>query len=129
MVRMDSPAYSKGVLELAVYSGVSTGSPPVATGGGDSAQTAHATPTVSAPAGAMVVSLWSDKSETTTGWTAPAGVQQRDSAFGTGGGRYCGLLADSGGPVPAGSYGGLVATTNAASSHAAMWTVALAPAG
>jgi PKD repeat protein len=129
MVRMDSPAYSKGVLELAVYSGVSTGSPPVATGGGDSAQTAHATPPVSAPAGAMVVSLWSDKSETTTGWTAPAGVQQRDSAFGTGGGRYCGLLADSGGPVPAGSYGGLVATTNAASSHAAMWTVALAPAG
>jgi hypothetical protein len=38
------------------------------------------------------------------------------------------LLADSGGPVPAGQYGNLTATTNAASNRALMWTIRLTPA-
>ncbi|MGA8248023.1 MAG: PKD domain-containing protein, partial [Nocardioides sp.] len=43
----------------------------------------------------------------------------------TGSGRYASLWVDSGGAVPTGPYGGLKATTNAASSHAVTWTVAL----
>lgn len=126
-VRFTSPTYSKGVLELAVYRGA-TSAAPVLAHSSDSSRSTHTTPTISAPAGATVASLWSDKSGSTTSWTAPAGVTTRDTAIGTGGGRYSALLADSGGPVSGGNYGGITATTNAASTHADMWTVALSPA-
>jgi PKD repeat protein len=126
VVRLDSTAFHKAVLDLAVYSGVST-SPPVVARVGDSAKTAHVTPAVTAPAGSWVVSLWADKSETTLSWTAPSGVTVRDTAIGTGSGRFSSLLADSGGPVGGGTYGPLTATTNAASTYADMWTVVLTP--
>jgi PKD repeat protein len=128
-VHLDSTGYSKGILELAVYSGASSTTAPIVGHAGDSARSGHVSPTITAAANDLVVTLWTDKSETTTSWAAPAGVTTRDTALGTGGGRYGGLLADSGGPVAAGSYGGLTATTNAASGLGAMWTVALAPAG
>jgi PKD repeat protein len=127
-VRFTSGTYSKGILELGVYRGAAS-TAPVLAHSVDSSKSAHVTPTITAPAGATVVSLWSDKSGSTTSWTAPAGVTTRDTAFGSGGGRYTALLADSGGAVSGGSYGGLTATTNAASTHADMWTVALSPAG
>jgi phosphatidylinositol-3-phosphatase len=53
---------------------------------------------------------------------------QRDSSEGTGSWQYSSLLSDSGGPVAAGPYGGLSATTDAATS-ALSWTIALAPQG
>lgn len=127
-VQFTSGTYSKGVLELAVYRG-GTAAMPVFAHAGDSSRAAHATPTISPPSGASVVSWWSDKSGTTTGWSAPTGVAARDIAIGTGGGRYTALLADSDGPVSGGSYGGLTATTNTASSYADMWTIALMPTG
>jgi PKD repeat protein len=124
-VHFDSAAYGKAALELAVYSGVGSVGPVAAAG--DSGQTAHTTPLVTAPAGALVLSLWTDKSQAVTAWTAPAGVTVRDSAVGTGGGRYGVLVADSGAPIAAGSYGGLTATTDAADTHAVQWTLALLP--
>jgi hypothetical protein len=42
-------------------------------------------------------------------------------------GRVTSLLADSAAPVPAGEYGGLTATTNAASTRGVTMTVVLAP--
>jgi hypothetical protein len=127
-VRFTSGTYSKGVLELAVYRGANAATP-VFAHAGDSSRSAHVTPTITAPDGATVVSLWSDKSSGTTSWTAPGSVTVRDTAIGTGGGRYGALLADSGGPVSGGSYGGLTATTDATSTNGDMWTVALSPAG
>lgn len=56
--------------------------------------TGYTTPSVSAPAGAWVVSYWADKSSTTTGWTAPAGVTVRHSKAGTGSGHVSELLGD-----------------------------------
>jgi len=123
-VSFTSTDFHKAAVVLAVYSGVGTSAPVVARVG-DSARSAHVSPTVVAPAGSWVVTLWADKSETTTGWTAPAGVSTRDIGLGTGGGRYTSLLVDSGGPVAAGSYGGKTATTNANSSYTDMWTIAL----
>ena len=76
-----------------------------------------------------MVSYWSDKSANTTAWTAPAGVAERDQvAADPGAYRFSELTADSGGPVPAGTYGGLTATTNATSDKAVMWTIVLKPA-
>jgi hypothetical protein len=37
------------------------------------------------------------------------------------------VVADSGGPVGAGSYGGLTATTDVSSDKTAMWAIALRP--
>ena len=44
---------------------------------------------------------------------------------GTSTGRICSELADSNGPLTAGTYGGLVGTADAASSNATMWTILL----
>jgi PKD repeat protein len=122
-VSFTSTVFHKAAVVLAVYSGVGSSAPVVARVG-DKAKTAHVSPTVVAPAGSWVVTLWADKSETTTGWTAPSGVTTRDVGLGTGSGRFTSLLVDSGGPV-SGTYGGLTATTNAANSYTDMWTIAL----
>ena len=122
-VSFTSADYHKAAVVLAVYSGVGTSAPIVARVG-DANRTTHVSPTLAAPPGSWVVTLWADKSETTTGWTAPAGVTTRDVGLGTGGGRFTSLLVDSGGPV-SGSYGGRTATTNANSTYTDMWTIAL----
>ncbi len=123
LVRFDTANFAKAMLSVAVYSGVDP-TVPVVTHAADSAVTNHTTPLVTATADDWVVSYWVDKADTTTAWTPPASVTSRDVAIGTGSGRYSSLLADSGGPVSAGSYGGKVATTNA-DSRALMWSIAL----
>ena len=83
---------------------------------------------VNVPIGSWVVSYWSDKSGTTTAWTPDASVTTRLGACGADGGRICSALADCGGPLPAGAYGNIAATTNAASDTATMWSFVLAAA-
>ncbi len=119
-------------LTLVAYSGINTSSGGVAAHSrkvDSTSKSAHTTPVVRlAAAGDWVVSFWSDKSSTTTAWTAPSAVVSRDTSYGTGTGHVSALVGDSGGPLPASpSYGGLTATTNAAGSSAIMWTVALVP--
>lgn len=129
-VRVDDPSgFRLGTLQLVVYRGVNTATAPVTARVGDSATASHVSPTVSAPSGAWVVTYYADKSATNTAWTAPAGVTNRDTVTGDSGTtRFGSLTVDSGGPVPAGTYGGLTATTNGTSDKAAIWTVALTPA-
>ncbi|HEV7657845.1 MAG TPA: phytase [Mycobacteriales bacterium] len=125
-VALGLSATTKVALQLAAYGG--TAANPVVATRSDTANTlGHPTPVVTVPAGGWVVSYWADKSATTTAWTAPAGVTVRAEPLGTGGGRITSLLADSGGAVPAGTAGGLTATTDAP-SRAASVTIALAPA-
>ena len=90
--------------------------------------TGRSTPAVSAPAGAWVLSYWSDKSSTTTTWTPAGTVVTRGVVCGADGGRICSALADSGAPVAAGTYGPVTATTNAASNAATLWSIVLPPA-
>jgi PKD repeat protein len=121
-------AYAKADLRLLAYSGTSTTEPVAAVGqAADPASvTEHTTPTVNvAGGGNWVVSYWSDKSSSTTAWTAPGGVTSRATSIGTGSGRATSLVADSNGVAQTGSYGGLTATTDAA-SRALMWTIVLA---
>ena len=125
-VRMDNAAYGKGTLTLAAYSGVDPTDPIKAIARvGDSAKSDHTTPSVTAGSGNWVVSYWVDKSTATTTWTAPPNVQARDTSTDDSTLRYQALLADSAGPVSAGAYGGLTATTDATSDKAIMWTIAL----
>jgi hypothetical protein len=94
------------------------------------AETSHTTPTVPVTGSdSWVVSYWADKSSSTTAWTAPAGQTVRGISIGTGGGRITSLLTDGNGPAPAGTAGGLSASTDVAGTKAAMLTIVLAPAG
>lgn len=123
-VPLDSSA--KHTLTVAAYRGVST---VTATGIADTVtRTARTTPAVSVPEGAWVLSYWADKSSTTTSWTAPASVTARRTVCNLDSGRICSLLADSGGPVPAGTVPGATASTDVASSKSTTWSVVLAPA-
>ncbi|WP_341927312.1 hypothetical protein [Nocardioides psychrotolerans] len=119
-------SYAKVGLHLAAYSATATGDPvaTVSTGTETVGSTSHPTPTVSvAGDGQWLVSYWADKSSATTDWTPPGGVVVRDELVGTGGGHIGVLLADSGGPVPTGTRGGLTATTDATSRAATISVV------
>jgi PKD repeat protein len=129
-VTVTSSGYAKSVLTVAAYRGVHLTQPV-----GDSAvavqstaATSHVTPAVSAPdATRWLVSYWADKSTDSTGWTLPGGVVQRSAATGTGSGHITGVLGDSGGPVPAGTRGGLTAVADASGTAAVTFSVLVAP--
>jgi hypothetical protein len=58
----------------------------------------HTTPTVTVTGtGSWVLSYWTDKSSSTTAWTAPAGQTVRGTTIGTGTGRVTSLLTDGNG--------------------------------
>jgi PKD repeat protein len=124
-VTVSLDAAAKYTMTVADYSGVRTGSIVHAELAETVNQAGHATPTVDAPAGSWVVSYWADKSSVTTGFTLPSSVTGRHALCSTGTGHVCGSLADSGGAVPTGQYGGLVATADAASAMATTASIVL----
>ncbi len=113
---------AKSDLTLAAYRGV--GSPPVgasAFAAQNTATAVHRTPTVNAAdSTSWLISFWSDKSSTTTGWTAPAGQVQRSQGTATGSGHVSSLLTDSGQAVASGTRGGLDATANSSAQGLTM---------
>ena len=129
-VRVTVSSISKGDLAVVAYRGTDVTDPVAgfARAAETTARTTHVTPTAtSSAAGLVAVSYWTHKDSTTTALTAPAGVTVRWSGTQTGAGRVTALLADSGGAIAAGSYGGLTATAAATSAHASTWTILLAP--
>lgn len=127
-VRTALSASAKSTLSLMAYRGAAPAGAIAAIGSAvDGASTQHMSPSVTAPAGAWVVQVWTDKSSGTTAWTAPVGPTVRGTSYGAGTGRTSALLSDSGGPVSSGPQGGQVATTDASSGRAIAWTIALQP--
>jgi myo-inositol-hexaphosphate 3-phosphohydrolase/alpha-tubulin suppressor-like RCC1 family protein len=128
-VTVSFPSLSKYGLVVAAYRGLDTDSPVAglesAAGGSG---TTRVTPTLSTSDPAWVVSYWTDRSSSVTGWSGPSTGVRRATVLGGGGGRITGLLSDSGTPVAAGTVGGVTAASNVSASHATMWTVALRPA-
>jgi PKD repeat protein len=127
-VTLTSSTVAKSDLTVAAYRGVDASSPVADSAVSiDSVASAdHVSPGVTAVGdSSWLVTYWGEKSSATTAWTAPAGQSQRATSLGTGGGRICGLLVDSGGPVAAGARGGLTATVNTSSSRAASFSVLL----
>jgi PKD repeat protein len=117
-------------LELADYAGV--GSTVTATTAANTTATAtHPAPAATiTTAGSWVVSYWTDRSSTTTGWTLPAALAHRDVVIGTGGGHTTGAIADSNGPVATGAYPAQTASVvGGSSAKAAMTTLVLTPQG
>jgi hypothetical protein len=77
-----------------------------------------------------VISYWTDRSSTTTGWTLPTALANRDVVIGTGGGHTTGAIADSNGPVATGAYPAQTASVvGGSSAKAAMTTLVLTPGG
>ncbi|MEP7089801.1 MAG: PKD domain-containing protein [Nocardioidaceae bacterium] len=126
-VRVTSSAYAKSDLTVAAYRGTAAGPTLVSASSVDNtAGAAHVSPAVTASgSSSWVVTYWADKSSSTTAWASPAGQSPRTQSFGTSSGHVSALLADSGGPVPAGPAGGLTATANSASSRGASVSIVL----
>jgi PKD repeat protein len=117
-------AANKTDLHLLAYSGATA--PSVIGLAQDGSSNTHIAPAATVAVGtSWVVRYWADKTSTTTTWTAPVGVVQRDSLVGTGSGRVDTLLADSGAPVPAGSSGTATATTDATSGRGVSATIVI----
>jgi hypothetical protein len=91
---------------------------------------AHTTPTVTVPAsGGWLISYWSDRSPSESGWASPADVLRRFQTVGTGDGRVTALSGDSGRPLAGGTAGGITATSTVTSSRAVTWSIVLTPLG
>ncbi len=127
-VRFSLDAPAKYTLTVAAYSGDML-APSVAKASESVVRTAHTAPAVEAGAGDWVVSYWADKSSATTQFTVPGEVTARQAVCSANAGRICSVLADSGAPVPAGTYGPLTAIADAASGTATMWSILLRQAG
>ena len=121
----------KAVSHVLVYSGTSTTSPVAAAAASadpSTGTTSHLAPALDVPQGGWLVRLWSDKSSTTTSWTAPTGTRVRAVDYGKGSGFTTSLVADEGAARPAGRAPAQVATTDASSVGTGI-TLVLAPAG
>jgi PKD repeat protein len=119
----------KGNLAVAAYRGVQAGAPVFASAAVPGNTTARTTPVAPvAKAGSWAVSYWAHRDSAATTMTAADTVESRTLGTQTGGGRVTTLVADSAGvTIPVGSYGGVVANTDAPSQHGVAWTVILAP--
>jgi hypothetical protein len=122
VVPIDTAA--KYTMTIAAYSGDML-APTTAHASETTATASHTTPADNAPDQAWALSYWADKSLATTGFTLPGSVTSRQALCGTSTGHICSVLADSGGPLAAGPYGGLTATADSASGNATMWTIFL----
>ncbi len=122
---------TKYTLTVAAYSGARTGTVVSAGLAETVSRAGHATPVVTVPPGAWVLSYWADKTSLTTGFALPGGVTSRQSVCAPTTGRVCSVLADSAGAAPAGTYGNLTATAKDAAaadsptSNATTWSVVL----
>ena len=128
VVRVPLDLAAKYTLTVAAYSGDML-APDFVKASETVVRASHTTPTTlvddDAVAGDWALSYWADRSSTTTAFTLPGGVTQREAACAPTTGRVCSVLADSDGGVAAGPYGGLVATADSAQSAATMWTILL----
>jgi PKD repeat protein len=123
-VRFSMDAAAKYTLTAAAYSGDML-EPQLAKASETVVRSGHTTPVLDARSGDWAVSYWADKSSATTSFALPSAVTQRQAVCSVNAGHVCSVLADSGGGVPDGTYGGLLATADAASGNATMWTILL----
>lgn len=92
----------------------------------DAATSVHTTPSVVAPGGSWVLSVWTEKSTATSAYAVPGALSLRATAYSSGSSRVSSAVADTGGPV-AGSVAGSVATTDATSNQGINFSIVLTP--
>jgi len=126
-VRVTMNAVQKAALVLTAYRGVNATNPVVsATASTDAGTNTHTTPTVPVPNGSWVMSVWGEKSSSTSKYTTPGDLALRGEVYNTGTGRTSTAVADSNGPR-SGSVPGATATTDATSGRGVNWSIVLAP--
>ena len=104
------PANDPIVGQIVAYRNVAS-SVPMVTTASDANTASHIAPAATVTTGgAWVVSFWSDRSSTTTGWALPGAVTNRDVTVGTSSSRVSGALGDSGAPQTGGTYPAQTAT-------------------
>ncbi len=122
-------ATTKADLTLGAYRNTDAATPIAASASkiDDGAGAAHSSPAVTAANDTgWLVTYWADRSNTSTAWTAPAGVTVRwPGQPDTGSAHVLGLLGDSNGAVSAGPQGQLTATANGDSSRGASVSILL----
>jgi PKD repeat protein len=129
-VSFTSSATAKSDLTVAVYRGTD-GTPPITSSAvkiDNLAGSAHTSPTVTATEETdWLVTYWVERSSDATGWLDLVGATQRleGAPSDTGNAHVTGLLADSNGPVAAGTQGGLTATGNGNGSRGGSFSVLL----
>jgi PKD repeat protein len=130
-VLVRTSVYTKADLTVAAYRGAATDSlGPVAVAVDSTSGPAYRTPAVTVQeSGGWLISYWSSKSSSTTGWSLPAGQLERSASTGTGGGNMTAVLADKGSPTAPGQAGGLMATADGASSAVITYSVVVRLAG
>jgi hypothetical protein len=127
-VAVGFPAGAKGSVQLLAYSGTN-GTAPVIASASSAAQsggTSFTTPTANVPAaGDVVVSYWGAKNSVSGfAFTPPAGQTVRSTAVASSTGKIDSVATD-GGLAPAGSAGGLTATTSGSAGAFTAWTIVL----
>jgi hypothetical protein len=128
-VRVRTTVTTKLVGQVLAYGGADTAvAPPFASAGQTTFTASHRTPVVTTDTSSWAVSVWANKSSSTTGWTAPSSVIVRSYRANTGTGRITSLVADSAGPLGTSAAGGLTAVASQAGGIATMWTIVLRPA-
>ncbi len=121
-------AISKTSLTLLAYSGAGVVTAAASAAEPATSTSQHQSPSVTvAAAGSWIVSSWVDKSPGNPGWALPAGMTPRAANTGTGSGVLTSASGDSG-PVGAGTWPGLTATSGVASGKAIAWSVVVPPA-
>ncbi len=128
-VTVTGSAAAKSVMTVGVYRSTGTGPATVAVAGGSDAPTSSVTtPDAAVPgAGSWLVSVWAEKSSTDLTWTLPGSVTQRGTTAATGSGKVSTAWGDSAGAVPTGTAAGRTATTSAATSRSATFSVVISP--
>lgn len=127
VVTLSLGATAKTNLTVSAYRGGDNGvAVSSVTSTSDAATATHTTPGATVPGGAWVVSIWTEKSPSTTAYTVPTSAALRAQAYSTATGRVSTAVADSNGPV-AGVVPGSTATTDAASTRGINFTVVLTP--
>ena len=118
---------AKYTLTLAAYTGVEATAVVAFARATDLSTTARAGPPPSRAPRAPGWCRTGPTSRHDDGVDAAGSVTTRRAACGADGGRICSALADSAAALPAGNYGNIEATTNAASDMATMWSFVLRP--
>ena len=120
-------AIHKSALAVTAYRGVDATTPVAVSSSADANTGTHLTPDTRTPVGAKVVSVWTERGNSTTAWNV-AGPAVRTAAYSTGSGRVSAAVADAGvdpSTARTGATGSATGTTNAVSAQAVNWSIVL----
>ena len=124
-VNVSSDGYARGSLVVSVYRNATVSSASFVFEPEVGSTDQHKTPEAEAASGDWALSYWTDKTAATTAWQVPSTLAVRQTGAGSGAGHLSWMLADSGGPVSAGSVGNLIGVADSSTANAAMGTVVL----